>query len=478
MNLAEYCNYDASGLAALVHDGEVTPRELADLAAAAVAKVNPRLNAVVGETIDPLAGGPPADGPFKGVPFLIKDIALQAVEFPSEFGCRLAAGVKSGIDTWLMSLFRASGLMLFGRTNIPEAGFNITTESLHHGVCRNPWNLLMSPGGSSGGAAAAVAAGIVPMAHANDGGGSIRIPAASCGLVGLKPSRGRVSFSPNAGEGNFGFVQELVVSRSIRDTATALDVAAVPAPGDPFVIMRPVVRFAAAAAAAPKSLRIAWSSEGINGQRAVPEVEAALARTVQLLADLGHTLVEKRPQVPFEMFTETASIIWPCSIAWLVDALCQMTGRSRSADTLEAITLKAYERGKSNDSSRVVHAMFLLNQMSREVGRFMADTDIYLTPTLPTAGFPLGIYNMNDASVSLDEWVVKLFGGAARYTGLWNATGRPAMSLPLFESDGGMPIAMQLVGDAGREDLLLSLGSQLEQALPWSARRPTVHAAN
>ncbi|MCX7174671.1 MAG: amidase family protein [Proteobacteria bacterium] len=478
MNLVEYCNYDALGLAALVRDGQVTPRELADLAAAATAKVNPRLNAVIGETIDLLAGKPPAAGPFTGVPFLLKDIALQAVELPCELGSRMAAGIRPGIDTWLMGLFRASGLMPFGRTNVPEFGFNISTESLLHGICHNPWNLDMSPGGSSGGSAAAVAAGIVPMAHANDGGGSIRIPAACCGLVGLKPSRGRVSFSPNAGEGNFGFVQELVVSRSIRDTAAALDVAAVPAPGDPFVIARPALSFAAAAATAPKSLRIAWSSEGMNGEPAEPEVEAALARTVQLLADLGHALVNKRPDIPFEMFTETAAIIWPSSIAWLVDALCRATGRSRSAETLEAITLKAYERGKQNDSGRVVHAMFLLNQMSRKVGQFLADTDIYLTPTLPSAGFPLGYYAMNDATIALDDWVLKLFGGAARYTGLWNATGRPAISLPLFQSAGGMPIGMQLVADAGREDLLLSLGGQLEQALPWSSRRPRVHAAN
>ncbi len=477
MNLHEYAQYDALGLAELVRRREITPGELADLALGAIERVNPELNAVIGLILESGAqvdAGALPDGPFRGVPLLIKDLLLHAAGVPTDLGSRLLQNAVFPHDSELLARFRRAGFVLVGRTNTPELGMNVTTEPVLHGPTRNPWDTSRSPCGSSGGSAAAVAARVVPLAHANDGGGSIRLPASACGLVGLKPSRGRVSLSPDFGEVLLGLGCELAVTRTVRDCAALLDAVGGPAAGDPYTIAPPDLAYSQAIHQPLGRLRIAWSVAGFNGVPVDPACAQAVQAAARLLESLGHTLVEEAPPVDFEALLAASLVAWG---GWMASAGTNaqaLLGRQPSPDTLEATSWACYQHGVSLSALDVFGALALFNQINRAMGGFMQRYDLLMTPTMPTPPFELGRYNANDPSLDARGWVDLLFHGPAQLTGLFNITGQPAISLPLHQTDAGLPVGVQFAARFGDEATLLRLASQLEQAQPWAGLRPAV----
>src|SRR5215469_11884960 len=369
ISLADYSSRDGLGLAELVARKEVTSEELVETALAAIEKVNPRLNAVL-QTLPDLArkeirrGLPP--GPFAGVPFLIKELVLHAKNVRCDQGSRLAQGFVPSADTELMARFRRAGLVLIGTTPTPELGYNPTTETEAFGPVHNPWNLNHSAGGSG----AAVAAGIVPMAHANDGGGSIRIPASCNGLVGLKPTRDRIPTGPDYADPLCGLAIEFAVSRTVRDTAALLDCVAgadVGAPGLPVPPARP---FRDEVGAAPGKLRIAWSVTPASGAKIHPECARAVQQTVKLLEDAGHTLAEDRPRFDWDEYLEKVHVIWAVFNVLSADLAAQTMGRKPGPDNLEAVTWACYEEGKRFSATDLLNSMAHGNLLSRKVGAF------------------------------------------------------------------------------------------------------------
>ena len=473
MKLSEYAEFDGLGLADLVRTGQVSAGELAGVAKQAIDLVNPQLNAVVEIFDDVLAdAGDLPDGTFRGVPFLIKDAVLHAEGRKCEMGSRLGEGLVLPHDSDLMARFRAAGLNTIGRTSVPEMAFNVATESLLHGPCRNPWNTGVITGGSSGGAASAVAAGIVPIAHANDGGGSTRIPASCCGLVGLKPTRGRVPIGPDAGDGLNGLGIELAVTRTVRDTAAILDAVEGPASGDPYIIPRPEKPYLDLIGRTPEKLRIAFSTVADSGVNVDPEVSASIKKTAVTLASLGHEVEEARPNIDYDAFLDATMKIWCGNIANWIDQLALVTGRTVSLETLETATLACYEKGKSLSALDLLGAFDVMNIITRSVAPFYETYDILLTPTVALLPQPLGTFDANRPGWTAEGWVDNIFNFAA-FTSLYNMTGQPAISLPLHWSTGGLPIGHQFVAPYGREDLLLQLAGQLEEEIPWAARYPS-----
>jgi len=478
MELDEYAAHDATGLAALVRRREVSAQELADTARRAIAAVNPRLNAVIAP-VDPAgAEAPPAAAPFAGVPFLIKDLVMHARGVPCDMGSRLVAGAfVSPIDTELMARYRRAGLVTLGRTNTPEMGFCSTTEPVLYGPTRNPWDITLSPGGSSGGSAAAVAAGMVPVAHGNDGGGSIRIPAAACGLVGLKPTRGRTPVGPETGMPLHDLGIEFALTRSVRDCAALLDAVEGPSPGDRFAIARPAQPYREAANTAPRPLRVAFHCDAGPGRSVDADCIAAVEATARQCQSLGHHVEPAQPQYDRHLFDVATLRYWTSFLAGGVSALAGLFGRTPSADTLEACVLASVRHGLALRAVDLEEADVFANMVCRAVAPFFERYDVLLTPSTALARLPLGTLNCNDASLDVDGWMRKVFGYAP-FTALFNMTGQPALSLPLASTREGTPIGVQFVGRYGDEATLLQLARQFEQAQPWAQRRPAVHVSN
>ncbi|MCC7410934.1 MAG: amidase [Gammaproteobacteria bacterium] len=470
MNLSEYAQYDALGLAALVRSREVSAAELTACAREAIETLNPQVNAVI-EQFDPAEAGGKPDAPFFGVPFLVKDLVVHAAGRRCEMGSRLALGMVADHDTHLMQRFRAAGLHTVGRTQAPEFGYCPTTETVAFGPVHNPWALDRMPGGSSGGSAAAVAAGMVPIAHANDGGGSIRLPAHCCGLVGLKPTRGRVPIGPDAADGLNGLAAEFVVSRTVRDSALLLDLVHGAEPGDPYVITPPARPYADVITRPPGRLRIAWTDRPWSGTAVDPQVQTALAATVRLCAAQGHELVEARPEFDYEDYINATHVIWTANLAGWVDLIAAATGREINQGTLESTTLACWEHGRSLLASDLLWAFGVMNTVSRSVAPFFTDHDLLLTPTAARPALPLGEMNANDAGLDAFGWTQKVFEFAP-FTALFNMTGQPAVSLPLARTGTGLPIGMQFAGRWGDEATLLAIAAQLEQAAPWPQIAP------
>ncbi|MBM5812208.1 MAG: amidase [Gammaproteobacteria bacterium] len=480
MRLDEYARCDGLELARLVRAGEVTARELAATAQAAIEAVNPRINAVIGriEPTDLDFAGVPVDAPFAGVPFLIKDLVLHARGVPCDMGSRLVhGGFVAPADSDLMQRFRHAGFITLGRTNTPEMGFNASTEPVLYGPTRNPWNPAHSSGGSSGGSAAAVAAGIVPIAHANDGGGSIRIPASCCGLVGLKPTRGRVPVGPDFGDALHGLGIELVVSRTVRDTAAALDAVEGPGLGDRYVIPRPRRSYLAEIARKPKRLRIAFSAAvDSHSDPADPACVRVLEQAAERCRALGHRVVEAAPVYDADVFHRANLICW-CSFCTAgVAGTAQQLGRQPSPENLEASLWANYQHGLTLKALDLELADILMNQVCRAVAPFFERYDVLLTPVMGTPPLPLGVLNANDPSLDAQGWYDHLFRFLP-YTALYNMTGQPAISLPLGQSPDGLPVGVQAVARYGGEATLLALAAQLEQALPWGERIPPIHVS-
>lgn len=480
MDLAEYSSYDGVALADLVKRRKVSPKELADLAVEATEKVNPKINAVIEifeDRVDGLLGTETPSGPFAGVPFLMKDIGAGEAGRRQEFGSRLMAGNVVQRDAFLTARFKEAGLTLLGRTTTPEFALGASTESALCGPTRNPWNLERIAGGSSGGSAASVAAGIVPMAHGSDNGGSIRIPASACGLVGLKPSRGRVTLGPDIGDVWPGLLAEFLVSRTVRDTAAMLDAVSAPAPGDPFVIPQSVRPYTQEVAAPVRPMRIAWTADSWQPETTTdPEVVEAVQQVVAILEKAGHTLVEASPAFDYEAYFKTMVNVWAFGLYAGMDMFAAMTGRPITEETLEPVMLSFYEYSKTLQAGEMFTGEFALNGLRRAFGEFFTKYDVLLTPTLVKLPQPIGTYSKMRKDVDYVAFM-RENDSVRNHPPAANVTGQPAISLPLGWSRSGLPIGVQFTARFAEEDTLIRLASWLEKETPWRDRIPPVHAS-
>jgi len=478
MKLQEYVQYDGLGLAELIRKKEVSATELAALALEAVAKVNPLINAVIevySQRVETADNGLNPAAPFAGVPFFIKDFGSAEAGQTQELGSRLAKGRRAERESYLTQRFKKAGLILLGRTTTPEFAQASTTESALTGATCNPWDLERTVGGSSGGAAAAVATGILPMAHASDGGGSIRIPAAACGLVGLKPSRGRVTVGPDSDEGLFGMAQEFIVSRMVRDTAAMLDAVSQPAPGDPFTIIQPKRPYLQEVGTPQPSLRIAYTTGTWNRGVIDPEMAQAVQAVATRCEAMGHILEEAMPQFDVEGYLKAARDMWAVDLALLCDSVGRQTGRPINAEYVEPVNLDVYNYGKKLTLADLMDSLSALNRVRRQVGQFFERYDLFLTSALHGPAVPLGRIH-TDQPISQWEWIAKTdaFSGNLE---LFNVTGQPAISLPLAQSQANLPLGIQFVAHSGDEATLIRLAGALEEAIPWKDRLPPVHAS-
>jgi Asp-tRNA(Asn)/Glu-tRNA(Gln) amidotransferase A subunit family amidase len=477
MEFAEYRRHDATALAALVREREVSALELLEIALAQAMAVQPALQPLSlleeGFGRAEIARGLPT-GPFTGVPFLLKDLFAFLPGTQLTNGSRLFGRFDCTIESTLVARLRAAGLVVFGKTAAPELGVNVTTEPVLHGPTRNPWDPTRSAGGSSGGAAVAVAAGILPMAHGGDGGGSIRIPASACGLVGLKPSRARNPIGPVVGEAWNGLVAGHVLSRSVRDTALALDATAGPEPGDPYACPPIAGSFAAAAGRDPQPLRIGFVTSLPGGSPVEGACIAATEAAARKLQDLGHHLEELMLPLDAQRLRRTMETIVAVNLARDLDFWAETLGRPADHTAVETCTWLLAGRGRRVRATEYGRAITTLHQTSRQLGQVFGRHDLILTPTLGTLPPPLGLLdqNMDD----LDRFL-ELNATFIPFTPLYNMTGCPAISLPLEQSPDGLPIGVMLGAALGREDLLLAVAGQLERAHPWFDRVPPERAA-
>ncbi|MEY2571395.1 MAG: amidase [Acidimicrobiaceae bacterium] len=467
---------DATATADLVRRGEVSPPELVDAAIARIEKLDGELNAVIHKQFDRArteAAGDLPDGPFKGVPFLLKDAVQHFAGDPEHFGMRALknADHHATSDTWLAQRFRAAGFVTLGRTNVPEMATTITTESLAYGPARNPWSTGHSTGGSSGGAAAAVASGMVPVAHGNDMGGSIRVPASHCGLVGLKPTRARTTLGPDLGELWGPITHEHVLCRSVRDTAAVLDAIAGAGVGDPYSAPLPERPFIEEVGVAPRSLRV--------GVRTVahPEVAAAVATAVRLLEGLGHH-VEDDPCAALDdpLIGESVMGMFPAIVSREVDRWSAAIGRPIELDELEPFNAGLTEMGRAVTGTGWLTGLEGVQRWARSVAQWFADGfDLLVLPVFPEPPPPIGELTVEGQGGDLFALVMRI-AGLTVFTFPFNFTGQPAISVPLHWTADGLPIGVQIVAPYGREDVLLRVASQLEHAQPWADRRPPVSA--
>ena len=476
MTSADTTWLDATGQAALVRSGEVSPKELVEAAIARIEALNPQLNAVIRTRFDQAraeAAGDLPDGPFRGVPILLKDLGAHVAGEPTAHGLRAMHEVNRPHTSYLAESFRDAGFVVLGRTNVPELGSTVTTEPKGFPPARNPWNPAHSTGGSSGGSAAAVASGMVAAAHANDGGGSIRIPASECGLVGLKPTRGRVSQGPEVGEGWAGGTIDGAVTRTVRDAAAILDALSTPRPGEPYYappLPRPLRE---EVGRDPGRLRIGFidSPGGIEGYLDDPECRAAVASTVSLLSSLGH---EVEQSVPAAMYEEEFGHRFPVVIAADTEKELRefevLLGRPLADDELEPRNLTYRQWGASMPALDYLEARSWLSSWSRRMAEWWTSYDVLVTPTVGAPPPPIGWFTEDPAAEG--QRIVSYIP----YTAQFNMTGQPAVSLPLHWSAAGLPVGVQFVGAYGREDVLVRLAAQLESAAPWADRRPPVHA--
>lgn len=481
MNLDEYSTYDATGLAELIRKGEVSAKELAQLAAGGVEQVNPQLNAVIevfADRVDELDESSLGDGPFRGVPFFLKDLGPRQKGRRQEGGSRLMKGYVADYSSFLTEQVERAGLNIMGRTTCPEYGVTGTTESILTGATCNPWDTGKIAGGSSGGSAAITAAGVVPMCHTNDGGGSTRIPASICGNAGMKHSRGRISYSPEGCDLSFPLFSDGVNTKSVRDMANFLDAVMGPAPGEPIPWARPERPYVEEVDRDPGNLRIAVCSEQW-GPIGIPKHIAEQTRNVaSILEGAGHTVDEAAPPIDYETYLEVFYRIWVIDISAMLDYEAELMGRTVSADTVEPMTLQMYEAGKGAPAAERLGISGFMSQTSRQLGAFFEDYDLLLTPVMtadtPSLGSP---FNLVQENQSLDEWFDNAFQ-MIPITPLNNFTGTPAVSLPLCQDSTGMPLGAHIMAPIGREDRLFNIAGQLEKIAPWADRRPPLHVTS
>jgi amidase len=469
----DYADHDGLGLAALIRGREVSPDEVIEAAIARAAAAQARVNAFVTPDYDGAraAARTPPDGPFAGVPFAVKDLWLEWAGAPHRAGSRFVRDHGFAEDAPLAAAFRGAGLISLGKTTTPEFGITGTTEPALTGPTRNPWDPERIAGGSSGGSAALVAAGVVPVAHASDGAGSIRIPAACCGLVGLKTSRGRTHKPCDALDVPFGFSSNFVVSRTVRDTAAMLDVAAQRSRYAPPI---PDGGFAAAAQMPPRPLRIAASTATPSGRPVDPRIQAAFDGVVKQLEGLGHFVEEAAPQVDWRDFYKAFGSVGGAQLAADVRGLERELGRAPEADEFEPLTWRNVEAGRARSGMGLIDALRALQRFTRELEVFHERFDLILTPVL---GTPLPRIGDLDPTALDPREQDRRSAQAFPFTPPFNATGQPAISLPLAVDDDGLPVGMQFAAPYGDEETLLQLAGQLEDAMPWRDRRPPQYGA-
>ena len=478
-NLSEYAAHDAIGLAELVSTKQVTPKELAETAARAIESVNPSINAVVetyADRIEALDEKALGDGPFRGVPFLIKDVFGHEAGRKIEFGSRLCAGMVAQTDTYLCRLFKAAGLNILGRSAAPEYSMSGTTESALYGNTSTPWKSDYSAGGSTGGGMAAVVAGIVPVAHGSDIAGSIRIPASFCGGVGLKPSRGRISFGPMLDENGYGLAQNFVQTKTVRDAAAMLDCLAIQQPGDPFVIPKPDESYFKLAASKPPNLRIGWSTAPLMGIATDTEVAQAVQNTAKILMEMGHDVTEENPHCDPNSMTSMTDV-WFFGFDLRLEMYSKRTGRKIGPETLEPVVYSIYEHARRMTPARFLGALAALNTVRRQLAAYYTKYDIFLSPTTARVSEPWGNYNLSRTDVTTETLAERIFRPVCQFTLPHNIMGTPAISLPLAMHPSGLPIGVQVGGRPAEEHVVLQVAAALEEAVPWKGRVPLLHAS-
>jgi Asp-tRNA(Asn)/Glu-tRNA(Gln) amidotransferase A subunit family amidase len=470
--MQDYESYDALGLAELVRKGETSAEALLDEALARTEAVNPRLNAVNMVWADharaAISQGLP-DGPFRGVPYLLKDLHAQVAGMPLTFGSRLYRRFVSETDSEITLRYRRAGLVIFGRTTSPEFGLTATTESVLWGETRNPWNTGRTSGGSSGGASATVAAGIIPAAHASDGGGSIRIPASCCGLFGLKPTRARVPSGPHAGEGWGGMSTAHAVSWSVRDSAALLDAVQGPDPGAPYHAPAPERPYLEEVTRAPGRLRIGLQTEAFNGAPTHPECRDAALAAAKLCETLGHQVEPVRLELDSAALGRAAQVLIASNVQATCEDAAAALGREVSSELVENITFFMVQGARAATAADYARAMRTIHATGRAVESFFTRYDLLLTPTM--AAPPVAIGELALAQAPSADYIARI-AAATGYTQAFNAGGQPAMSVPLASAKDGMPLGVQFAARFGDEATLFRLAGQLEQAQPWRDRRP------
>jgi amidase/6-aminohexanoate-cyclic-dimer hydrolase len=474
--IREYDGYDAMGLAELVRRRQVSAGELLETAIARAERLNPRLNAIVHPAYDrakaAIAVGLPA-GPFTGVPFLLKDLGCEAIGYPTNAGSRFFANLQWSYDSEIWIRLRRSGLVAFGRTTSPELGISPATEAaVYGGPTRNPWDLERTPGGSSGGSGAAVAAGIVPMAHGSDGGGSVRIPAACCGLFGLKPTRARLPDGPAAGEGWGGMAIDGVLTRSVRDSAVMLDACHGADVGAPYAAPHVARPYTEAIKSPPQRLRIAFCKTTLHGLPIHADCAAGVEDAARLCAELGHEVTEAKPSFDFEGAVQAWTRVVACGTALSIKLRARALGREPGPDEIEPATRGAVAYGNSIGGPDYLHAINTIHATGRQIARFFETQDMLITATLAEPPARIGRFAMSNPDF-LDYRLGP--NGIIHYspfTSIFNMTGQPAASIPLSWTKDGLPVGVHVAARFGDEAALLQLSAQLEQARPWYYRRP------
>ncbi len=470
--IAEYADLDALALRQLIESGEVSPGEVVASAIGMAEQRNGAVNAIVTPMYESAVevAAKPIAGPLAGVPFLVKDLTLVK-DVRCSMGSRLWSDFVPDHDADIVSRYRKAGLVIMGKSNTPEVGLAATTESVFLGPCRNPWDLSRTTGGSSGGAAAAVAAGIVPVAHATDGGGSIRIPASCCGLVGLKPTRARTPLGPDVGEGWGAMASGHVVSRTVRDSAAFLDATHGPALGDPYHPPFFGGSFLGEMARDPGRLRIAVDLSPINGSKVHPDCVAGVEKVAAQCVELGHDVSEVNLEYDRELVGRAAGALVAVNLRHNILARAEALGVTPSLDLIEAATLRFVEWGGEVPSDVYVRCLHTIHAATRVIERFLLGYDLILSPTLLCPPPKLGFMDTNSTDEATYAAHFNEFWG---FTSLYNATGNPAISLPLHWTDTGLPIGIQFAAGFGNEVLLLQIARQLEEAMPWRDRRAPV----
>lgn len=498
ISAAEYARYDALGLAELLQRGELTAAELLETAISAAQKLNPQLNAVVRpmHEIARKRAATPLAGPFAGVPFLAKDLCQEYAGVPTSYGTRVLKDAQFAPteNAEMMERWLRAGVVVFGRTNTPEFGAKGITEPEAWGPCRNPWNPAHTTGGSSGGSAAAVAAGIVPVAGANDGGGSIRLPAAHCGLFGLKPSRGRTPQGPRYVERMHGAVIDHVLTRSVRDSAMMLDVTHGPEHGALFRIAPPERPYIEEVGRDPGRLKIGFTARSPIGTPVDAEAVQAVRDVARLLESLGHHVEEAEPQLDGLQLGKDFITMWFATCAATVDDVRRLTGCSERDFELDTRAMAAF--GRATRANTYVEGYLRWNEYARQLADFHSRYDLFLTPSLAMPPARVGEIRTPDwqqrvlrvlltlglegllLKTDLIEQMVQENFKWVPFTQLANLTGTPAMSVPTHWTAAGLPLGTQFIAAPGGEGLLLRLAAQLEQAQPWAHRRPMLHVAN
>lgn len=491
----DYTDCDATELAARVRRGDAKPSELVDAAITAIEAVNPALNAVVHRMYDQAridAAGDLPDGPFRGVPMVVKDFDGFVKGVPYTASSRFLEGFVPSHDAEALARLRRAGLVFLAKTNCPELAIFGTTEPVWRGPTRSPWNPDHSTGGSSGGSAALVAARAVPVGHGGDGGGSLRIPGAHCGLVGFKTSRGRIPLGPDQGEGWGGFVSWGVLTRSVRDTAGLLDVMCGPMPGDPYAAPPLPGPLAAEVGRDPGKLRIGFHAGSLFGRTVHPENEAAVHAAVKTLRELGHEVEEAKPDFDRDALVTAYLTVVAVGIAAEIGDMARWTGRTPKADLFEPPTWFLYQMGHKMTALELQHARDAIQAAGRSTAAFHQRYDLFVCPTTayppvrigelalkPAERFGLAALRSMPIGAALRAVMAQLADNSLERTPntqLFNQTGQPAVSLPLHTTPDGLPVGVQLAAAYGRDDLLVRVAAQLEAATPWIGRRPRVIA--